>query len=69
MKETVKKIIVNTIAIVLCMVIWIVIITLVDFSTLGVIWKYFTVGVIISLCGGIWSGRSLLLKCLEKIGL
>lgn len=66
MKDMVKKIIVNIIAIALCVAVWIFIIALVDFSTLGVVWKYFTVGVIISLCGGIWSGRSLLLKCLEK---
>lgn len=66
MKDIVKKIIVNIIAIVLCVAVWIFIIALVDISTLGVVWKYFTVGVIISLCGGIWSGRSLLLKCLEK---
>lgn len=65
MRNVVKKIIVNTIAIALCLVVWITIIVIVDFSKLRVFWQYFTIGVIISLCGGIWSCRFLLLKWLK----
>lgn len=65
MKEVVKKVIVNIIAILLCIVVWIGVITIVDFSNLGVFWKYVTVGFIISVCGGIWNCRFLLFKCLR----
>lgn len=64
MNDVIKKIIVNTVAIVLCVAVWIGVIALVEFSNLGEFWKFLTIGFIISLWKVIWVYRRFLCKWL-----